>query len=230
MPRDTLTADRIVAAAIDLLDAEGLDGLNMRRLGGRLGSAPTAVYWHVENKDNLVRLAADAVWNEIGLPDLSETDWRGAATAMATGLHEMLTRHPWLGQAFGSYLLYGAGKARYDDHSLAVYEKAGFTGADADLAAATVFIFVLGCALAPAAEVSLARRLSQDGSNAEQVMAQTMARATEIAMQFPRLRERLHDTSAQGYAEAPAKTFEFGLTAILDGLQARLATHRGVGR
>jgi AcrR family transcriptional regulator len=230
MPRDTLTADRIVAAAIDLLDAEGLDGLNMRSLGGRLGSAPTAVYWHVENKDNLVRLAADAVWNEIGLPDLSETDWRGAATAMATGLHEMLTRHPWLGQAFGSYLLYGAGKARYDDHNLAVYEKAGFSGADADLATATVFIYVLGCALAPAAEVSLARRLAQDGSNAEQVMAQTMERAAEIAMQFPRLRERLHDTSAQGYAGAPDKSFEFGLTAILDGLQARLASRRGVAR
>ena len=230
MPRDTLTADRIVAAAIDLLDAEGLDGLNMRSLGSRLGSAPTAVYWHVESKDNLVRLAADAIWNEIELPDLGATDWRGAATAMATGLHEMLTRHPWLGQAFGSYLLYGAGKARYDDHSLSVYEKAGFTGTDADLAAATVFIYVLGCALAPAAELSLARRLGQDGSDAGQLMAQTMERAAEIAMQFPRLRERLHDASAQGYAEAPAKSFEFGLTAILDGLQARLATSRGGGR
>jgi AcrR family transcriptional regulator len=223
MPRDTLTADRIVAAAIDLLDAEGLDGLNMRSLGARLGSAPTAVYWHVENKDNLVRLAADAVWNEIELPDLSQTDWRGAATALATGLHEMLNRHPWLGQAFGSYLLYGAGKARFDDHSLAVYEKAGFAGMDADQAAATVFIYILGCALAPAAELSLTRRLSQEGVNAEQVLADTMAKGVEIAKQFPRLRQRLNDASAQHYAEAPGDPFRFGLTAILDGLQARLA-------
>jgi hypothetical protein len=74
-----------------------------------------------------------------------------------------------------------------------------------------------------AAEVSLARRLSQYGANAEQLMTVTMARATEIAMQFPRLRERLEDTSTDSYAEAPARTFEFGLTAILDGLQARLA-------
>jgi len=37
MPRDTLTREQIVSAAIDLLDAEGLEGLNMRALGQRLG-------------------------------------------------------------------------------------------------------------------------------------------------------------------------------------------------
>src|SRR5437016_4478645 len=110
MPRDTLTAERIVRAAIELLDAEGLDGLNMRSLGNRLRSAATAVYWHVESKDNLVRLAGDAVWNEIELPDLDEIDWRSAATTMATNLHAMLTRHPWIGQAFGTYVIYGPGK------------------------------------------------------------------------------------------------------------------------
>lgn len=227
MPKDTLTTERIVHAAIELLDAEGLDGLNMRSLGNRLGSAATAVYWHVHSKENLIQLAADAVWNEIHLPDLSQVDWRTAATTMATGLHAMLTRHPWLVQAFGSYLLYGAGKSRHDDHNLAIYEKAGFTPDQADQAAATVFIFVLGCALPTAATISLTRRLGRDGANAEQLMADAMAKATEIAMQFPRLRERLDDASAAGYAEAPNDSFQFGLTAILDGFQARLtADHR----
>src|SRR5947209_15413288 len=59
MPRDTLTREQIVSAAIDLLDAEGLEGLNMRALGQRLGSAATSVYWHVGSKDNLIALAAD---------------------------------------------------------------------------------------------------------------------------------------------------------------------------
>jgi AcrR family transcriptional regulator len=221
MARDTLTSERIVHAAIELLDAEGLAGLNMRSLGKRLGSAPTAVYWHVQNKDNLVRLAADAVWHEIELPDLGAVDWRSAAAMMATGLHAMLVRHPWLGQAFGSHLLYGPGKARHDDHSLAVYEKAGFAGADADRAAATTFIFVLGCALGPAASVSLTRRLGRDGANAERLLADNMAQATEIAGQFPRLRARL-DTAAADYAAAPDDSFEFGLRAILDGLQTQL--------
>src|SRR5262245_1377898 len=121
MPRDTLTREQIVKAAIDLLDAEGLEGLNMRALGKRLGSAATAVYWHLGGKADLVALAGDRVWNEIALPDLAVTDWRAAAASMATDLYATLTRHPWLVQAFGSFVVYGPGKARYDDHGIAVY-------------------------------------------------------------------------------------------------------------
>ena len=110
---------------------------------------------------------------------------------MATDLHAMLTRHPWLVQAFGSFLLFGPGKARHDDHSLAIYEAAGFSGARADQAAATVFTFVLGNALGSAAAASLTRKLSRDGGNAEELMRDSMAKASEIATQFPRLRARL---------------------------------------
>lgn len=222
MPRDTLNRDQIVKAAIDLLDAEGLDGLNMRALGKRLGTAATAVYWHVGSKENLIALAGDQAWNEITLPDLATTDWRTATTQMATELRAMLTRHPWLVQAFGSVVVYGPGKARHDDRGLAVFEAAGFTGAQADQAAAAVFTFVLGNALGPAAADSLAKRLSRDGGNAEELLRDDMAKAGEIAARYPRLRARLGTASAE-YAAAPDETFEFGLSALLDGLQARLA-------
>jgi AcrR family transcriptional regulator len=228
MPRDTLTREQIVKAAIDLLDTEGLDGLNMRALGKRLGSAATAVYWHVGSKDNLIALAADQAWHEIALPGLTPAGWRAAATAMATGLHAMLTRHPWLVQAFGSQMLFGTGKARHDDHTLAIYEAAGFTGAQADQAAATVFTFVLGNALGPAATASLTRKLSRDGGNAEVLMRDSMAKAREIAAQFPRLRTRL-GAAAAGYGAAPDNTFEFGLQAILDGLEAHITARRTPG-
>ncbi|MFF3442372.1 TetR/AcrR family transcriptional regulator C-terminal domain-containing protein [Streptosporangium sp. NPDC002721] len=224
MPRDTLTAEQIVRTAIALLDEQGLDGLNMRSLGGRLGAAATAVYWHVKNKDNLIQLAGDHVWNEIELPDPDAIGWRAAATAMATGLHAMFTRHPWLVQAFGSHLFHGPGKARHDDHSLAVYEAAGFTGAQADRAAATVFTFVLGNVLGASAAISLTRRLGRDGADAQAVIQDTMTRATEVAMDFPRLRARLEAPAATDYAAAPDQTFEFGLEALLDGLGNRLAS------
>ncbi|MEU1791270.1 TetR/AcrR family transcriptional regulator [Streptomyces sparsogenes] len=227
MPRDTLTADRIVHAAIELLDEEGLDGLNMRSLAKRLGSAATAVYWHIKTKDELVRLAGDAIWDEVEPPDLDATDWRTAATAHASGMHAMLTRHPWLVQAFGSHLLHGPGQARHDDLGLAIYEKAGFAPADADRAAATVFTFVLGNALGPAAQVSLNRRLGKNGADGGQLMADAMTRATETAMRFPRLRERLGTRAATEYAAAPDDTFAFGLRSILDGFEARLTADRG---
>jgi AcrR family transcriptional regulator len=225
MPRDTLTREQIVKAAIDLLDTDGLEGLNMRALGNRLGSAATAVYWHVGSKDNLIALAGDQAWNEIALPDLTAVDWRRAATDMATDLYAMLGRHPWLVQAFGSFLMFGSGKARHDDHNLAIYEAAGFTGAQAAQAATTVFTFVLGNALGQAAAASLTRKLSRDGGNAEELMREGMAKAREIATQFPRLRARL-DTAATDYGAAPDNTFEFGLQAILDGLEAQLIAHR----
>lgn len=226
MPRDTLTAEQIVSAAIALLDEEGLDGLNMRALGNRLDSAATAIYWHIKTKDELVRLAGDAIWAEIELPELDGTDWRDAATAMATGLHEMLTRHPWFGQALGSYLMYGPGKSRYDDRSLELYERAGFAPADADRAAATVFIYVAGSALGSAVQVSLTRRLSRSGRDADQTLADTMTKAKEIAMDFPNLRKRMHTTAAETYSAAPDNTFTFGLQTILTGFESHLATSR----
>ncbi|SDK78868.1 TetR/AcrR family transcriptional regulator [Nonomuraea jiangxiensis] len=222
MPRDTLTREQIVRAAIELLDAEGLDGLNMRALGKRLGSAATAVYWHVGSKDNLISLAGDELWHEIALPDPATVGWRASATSMATDLHAMLNRHPWLVQSLGSFVMFGPGKARYDDHHLGVYEAAGFTGARADQAAGAVFTFVLGSALGPAAEAALTRKLSREGGDAEERMRDGMAQAMEIAERFPRLRARLGTTAATDYAAAPDNSFEFGLRAILDGMEAQL--------
>jgi AcrR family transcriptional regulator len=222
MARETLSRDQIVSAALDLLDAEGLEGMNMRALGKRLGSAATAVYWHVGSREGLIALAADRAWAEVELPDPAEAGWRTAAYAMATSQYAMLTRHPWLVQAFGSYPLYGPGKARHDDHSLAVYEAAGFAGAEADQATSAVFTFVLGNALGPAATASFTRRLGRDGGDVQALMEATRAETVEIAAGFPRLRARLGLASAE-YAAAPEGSFAFGLAAVLDGLDARLA-------
>lgn len=180
-----------------------------------------AVYWHIGSKENLIRLAGDEVWREVPLPDLGKVDWRTAAAAMAKDLYLMLTRHPWLVSPFGSYLLYGPGKARYDDHSLALYETARFDGDAADRASATVFTFVLGNALGEGAGVSLTRRLGNE-SGGETRLQETMTRATEIGMQFPRLRERIQRMSDIDYSAAPAESFEFGLAVILDGFALHL--------
>ncbi|MEU3690940.1 TetR/AcrR family transcriptional regulator [Streptomyces narbonensis] len=224
MPRPTLTREQIVRTAVELLDADGLEGLNMRSLGQRLNSAATAVYWHVKNKDNLVTLAGDQVWDEIRLPDLDAVDWRTAAVIMAEDLYAMFARHPWLVQAFATHLFHGEGKARHDDHNLAVYEAAGFVGPAADRAAAAVFTYVLGNASSAAATTSLTRRIEREGGDAEEVFAATMKEAVEVAGRFPRLRSRIEAATAEttGYADAPDDTFAYGLGSLLDGLTARL--------
>ncbi len=223
MARNTLTREQIIKAAIELLDSEGLDGLSMRVLGRRLGSAATAVYWHVGSKENLIALAGDHVWNEVVLPDPAAMGWRTAAFIMASDVHAMLVRHLWLVQAFGAHMIYGPGKARHDDHNLAIYEAAGFDAGRADQAATAVFIFVLGAALGHSAAASLARKLSRDGADAQQTMRDSMAKAREIAARFPRLRVRL-DTAPSNYVSAPDDSFEFGLQAIFDGVESQLVS------
>jgi hypothetical protein len=160
---------------------------------------------------------------DVPLPDLATTVWRTAATAMATGLYAMLTRHPWVVQAFGSVLVYGPGKARHDDHAMGVFEAAGFAGDEIDQAITAVFTYVIGNALGPAASASFSRKLAREGSGAEDRMRKMMEEVRNVAFQFPRLRSAL-DSPAAEYGAAPEGSFRFGLEAILDGLEARRVT------
>nr|WP_240973870.1 TetR/AcrR family transcriptional regulator [Nonomuraea sp. FMUSA5-5] len=219
-----MTQDQIVRTAVELLDSDGIEGLSMRQLGTRLNSAATAVYWHVKSKDNLLVLAADAVWAEIELPDLEKVTWQAAATAMAKGLYAMIIRHPWLVPAMSTHLLYGPGKARHDDHLLAVYLAAGFTGRDAERAMKTVFTFVLGNALGVASEAAWRARLRRTGGDEQEQIRTMMAQATEIAMRFPRLRAHSQAQEDGTLPPAPDQDLEFGLRTILNGLQSELGT------
>ncbi|MGH3239357.1 MAG: TetR/AcrR family transcriptional regulator C-terminal domain-containing protein [Spirillospora sp.] len=169
------------------------------------------------------------MWSGLPLPDVEAVGWRAAAAAMATDLYGMFTRHPWLVQVFAAHIAYGEGKARHDDHHLAVYEAAGFSGAQADQAAAAVFTYALGNAAGAAAAVSHARRIARDGAGAEEQLNDAMNKAREIAMGYPHLRARL-ETPAADYAAAPDSTFEFGLQALLDGLERQLPERRRPGQ
>ncbi|WP_188188633.1 TetR/AcrR family transcriptional regulator C-terminal domain-containing protein [Nonomuraea sp. SYSU D8015] len=218
MPRETLSREQIVRAAVEVLDAEGVEGLNMRRLGAWLGSAATAVYWHVKNKDDLVVLAADEVWGEIELPDVEQVGWREAAAAMARNLHAMVIRHPWLVTAMSTHLIYGPGKARHDNHLIGVYEAAGFTGRQVEWAMNAVFVFALGQAIGEASDAAWRRRLRRAGGDPEERERAAIEQIAEIASRFPRLRARMDAPGDDG----PGQRFEFGLQTVLDGLEARL--------
>jgi len=218
--RETLTREQVIRAAIEVLDADGLEGLNMRRLGSRLGCAPTAVYWHVRSKDDLVVLAADELWAEIERPDPDVFGWRAAAMIMARSFDAMLTRHLWLVQAMSAYFVYGPGKASHDEHCLSVYERAGFTGPEADWALSTVYLFIAGRALGEAADAARIRRMDPDPEIRAEEMRQVMAEVADSVKPFPRLSARMGAYVDRDPAE-PERSFEWGLSAIFDGLEAQ---------
>ncbi|GAA3248491.1 TetR/AcrR family transcriptional regulator [Nonomuraea helvata] len=218
-----LTKEQIVRAAVEVLDAEGVNGLNMRRLGAHLGSAASAMYHHVKSKDKLVVLAADHVFGEIVLPDAAMVGWREAAASLARGAYAMVVRHFWLIPAMSTHLIYGPNKARFDEQSLTVYESAGFTEGEADQAAATVLMFVIGAAQGEAAEAAWRARLRRSGADTDKELRDVTAEVFEIAKAFPRLRARIEPATAS----PPGDPFEFGLHTLLAGLESRLSPRHG---
>jgi TetR/AcrR family tetracycline transcriptional repressor len=64
---EQLTSERIIKAAMHVIDAEGLDALSMRRLGVELGVNPMAAYHYVPNKAALYDLVLDAVMSGVDL-------------------------------------------------------------------------------------------------------------------------------------------------------------------
>ena len=142
--RRALDLEQIIRAAIGLLDAEGVDGLTMRRLGELLDTTAAAIYWHVRNKRELMRLASDAIWAELRLPDLEGVGWREASIAMAQEMHTMFQRHSWLVPAVPVDAPYGRALALHDDHLLAICSAAGFSPSDAEHAREAIVAFVVG--------------------------------------------------------------------------------------
>ena len=218
-----------MAAAIALLDEEGVDGLNMRDLGQRLGAAATAVYWHVSSKDNVIALATDAVWAEIAVPPAPRPGmWRPSAEAFARSAYDMVCRHPWLWPAISASFAYGVGMARHQEQTYAIFQAAGFEGRELDGAVNTYSVFIFGASQGVAAAFALRARLKRSGEDAQHLMAELNQRAEAVATAFPALRERM-----AAHSHAPLSDddrFAFGLAVVLDGLEARLRRSRAAAR
>src|SRR5437868_7356615 len=85
-PPPGLTRDRVCRAALELVDAEGLDALSMRRLGARLGVEAMSLYRHVRDKGDVLDAVQTAVLSDIEMRDLDPTDWRSLLHGIAAGL------------------------------------------------------------------------------------------------------------------------------------------------
>ncbi|WP_019200745.1 TetR/AcrR family transcriptional regulator [Tsukamurella sp. 1534] len=98
---DALTKDRIVAAAIEILDAEGPGALTFRALGARLETGSGAIYHHVAGKRELLAAAADAVLGPV-LAAPKDSDPRQAIRALALRLFDTIDVHPWVAPQLGA--------------------------------------------------------------------------------------------------------------------------------
>lgn len=94
---DALTRERIIEAAIELLDSEGETGLTFRALAARLDTGHGAIQWHVGTKDELLKAAtAVAVGRAVDEAD-PDAPPRQAIHAVALGVFDAIEAHPWIG-------------------------------------------------------------------------------------------------------------------------------------
>ena len=89
-----LSRDRIVAAAIEILDGDGAGGLTMRRLADRLVCGVMSLYWHVESKEVVLGLALDAVV-AYQAPATAPHGWRDEILLLMEDWRASMLRHPW---------------------------------------------------------------------------------------------------------------------------------------
>jgi TetR/AcrR family transcriptional regulator, tetracycline repressor protein len=69
VPRAPLSRERIVATAIEMIDADGVTAVTMRRLGARLGVEAMSVYHYVNGREDLLEAIVDALIESIAIPD-----------------------------------------------------------------------------------------------------------------------------------------------------------------
>ena len=200
-----LSLERIVATAVELLDAEGVDGLTMRRLADRVGSGVMSLYWHVDNKEDVFDLALDSVLEYRGSLQVVESrDWRGEVIHLLEDWRENMLRHPWsasllLGRALGPNIL-----SRLELLSKTL-SRAGVADADLNVAIWSLWNHVMGATIT---------RASFDLSDNDRAAAQQ--RLTRLSERYPSIeRSRLLLDNDWGGA------FRKGLDFLLDGLAPR---------
>jgi TetR/AcrR family tetracycline transcriptional repressor len=210
-----VTRERIVAAALELLDEAGLDGLALRRLAERLGIRAPTLYWHVRDKRELLDLLAGAIleealagWRE---PQPGQPWWEWLA-ARARVMRTALLAHR------DSALVVSGNRPTESslpgiERQLRALADAGFAPRDGLLALLTLNAYVIGDVLDQQAEEGQPRPATE--SVTESVAGGDSTAAAGPDGPYPLLRAAARELSS------PDLRFEHGLGVLIDGLRAR---------
>jgi DNA-binding transcriptional regulator YhcF (GntR family) len=217
-PRAALDVERVVAAAVAIADAEGLEGLSMRRLATELDAGAMTLYRHVADKDDLVLRMLDAVLRGWRPPAVDGAGWRDCLEAAARGLWWLFRRHPWLAPALSlTRPQVIEGGLDYTEWVVGALESTGLDVAARFDIHLTVFTWVRGIAVNLESESAAA---AATGMDAEQWMDSQEGQLLAVSGKgrYPLFRQLV----AGGYDFSLDGIFERGLRYLLDGLAAEL--------
>ena len=206
-----LTSTDVVDAAIGILDEYGLGDLTMRRLAASLGVQPGALYWHVANKQALLGAVADKILEHLD-DDMPTGDWDLRFNELAHRLRAALLAHRDGAEVVAAAHSLRTGRGGTLALLSEVLSDAGFTEAEAELAALAVLHYVLG------------HTADEQGHAQSAALAAAAGGAAAGAPHGPGAAEGAAggpQTSDSPLAGETAR-FGFGLSVFVDGLRARL--------
>jgi AcrR family transcriptional regulator len=213
-PRAPLSRDAIVEAALRLVDAEGLEATSMRRVAEDLGTAPSALYWHVRNKHELLQFVLDRVVGEIELPEVDPERWQEQLKLLAREMRRVLTNHRDIARVTLGSIPVGPNILRVIEWMHELLRRAGLPDRTVALFGDLAALYVGAYAFEES--IGLASPTGED-LPPEQVLAML----GEFWASLPP--ERFPHTLAltnELFAGGPDERFEFGLDVIVRGLEA----------
>ena len=206
-----LSRERIAAAAMALVDRDGLEALSTRRLGEELGCEAMSIYHHFPNKAHLMDALIDLMLAEARLELLPDRGWLERLRRAAHGFRAMALKHPKFFPYFAVHRLNTHSGVAFIDGIIGILRQAGFSDRDAATHFRTIGYYLTGAALDETAGYA------KGPSAAEPVSNET------IAANFKNLA-----AAAPFFQPAHFQaTFETGLEMLLAGIER---AHRKSGK
>jgi AcrR family transcriptional regulator len=216
--KEPITAGRIVAAALQVVEAEGFGALTMRRVAAALQASPGALYAHVRDKAELDDLMIGELCSRVTLPVPDPAQWKAQAIDVCRQLRDQYLRYPEIWRATLAAAPHSLDTLRINEGLLAILLAGGVPLRSAAWAADAAFLYVGAYSV-----MSLRRRTGKD----------TDGRVVDRAELIERLRMLPADRFPITAAHAPElisgeghDRFDFTLGLLFGGLTARIQGQR----
>jgi len=221
-PRRGLSIDAVVAAAIRLADADGLEGVSMSRVAEELGFTTMSLYRYVTSKDELLQLMWNGSAQGAETLELEGDDWRSRLRYWAIVQREMIDRHPWITQMPMAAPPLAPNSLRFVELGLGALDGTGLTDGDKIRIIGLLSSYTLSEArMAYDAARAAASMPAGDDAQLPPFSFEGLLRVLVDEQTFPRLYRLAWSEPADGQPDLDEwEGFLFGVERILDGTQA----------
>jgi AcrR family transcriptional regulator len=218
-----LTPERILFRAVEIVDADGIDGLTMRRLAHELGVGTMTLYGHFRTKEEILDGMADLILRQLPITKPGEEGPVQAVLHLAGAMRDVMRQHPSVVRLFSSRVISSPGALQGGfEAPLAVLRAAGFEGETAVRVFGALLAYTLGFTL-----YQLPRPWGPDAPDVGEHRRRRRAFYESLpADEFPQLVELAEPMTTL----ASEEQFEWGLRALLAGFDVRAVDRRRTRR